>query len=357
MPETSSRIDAEWVALNAFRGLTKIASRSDMLKSTYEKALDLGGVLYPELLGPDVSLLRKERESDLVKEYRQRATLSSIKQSKAINALDLIRAEIGELKGLISLADLDKNNKKQVDQLKKKLIHLHHAEKELSPEAHSENQLIFRDAYNVDRKLPSLKTGKGYKDFQLPDDKVLRVRVLHPDCPEHITGADIIYERHDPAEQKATIVAVQYKIWKEKTLYLSDERMIKQIQKLEKFLCHTKTCQSIAGDNSYRFPHCAAFIRPTDRLQHVDQKFISTGEHLPICRIEQCKSRGAQNAAILEYDNIRDTSLSGEMFEYLFNKGKIGSRFLRYDELEKLYSDYLIELSAENVVIYAQEFL
>ncbi|MGL5470738.1 MAG: hypothetical protein ACRDCT_21565 [Shewanella sp.] len=67
------RLNAEWISLNAFRGLSKIASNGDMEKSTYDNALELGGSLYPELLGDDVSELKRERVSDTTKEYRQRA--------------------------------------------------------------------------------------------------------------------------------------------------------------------------------------------------------------------------------------------------------------------------------------------
>ncbi len=87
---------------------------------------------------------------------------------------------------------------------------------ELDIKPHTEHNLIFRDAYNVDRKLPELTKGHAHKDFQLPDDKVLRLRVLHPDRPEHITGADIIYERHDLKSNKVSFISVQYKIWEDK---------------------------------------------------------------------------------------------------------------------------------------------
>ncbi len=64
----------------------------------------------------------------------------------------------------------------------------------------------------------------------------------------------------------------------------------------------------------------------------------------------------ARGAPILAYKNIKEVSLNSEMFEYLFNRGKIGSRMLSYTELKRLYTDYLIESSENNVVIYAQEF-
>ena len=356
MNESTSRIDAEWIALNAFRGLTKIASKGDMSKSTYDNALELGGELYPELLGPENSVLRRERESDTTKEYRQKSKLLSIKYEEPVEALALIRKDIEEMKDLLSIAKQSWNDRTRVDQLRKKLAQLVFSEREMNPVIHSENQLIFRDAYNVERELPSHGSGQGYRDFVLPDENILRVRVLHPDRPEHISGADIIYERHSPNEERASIVAVQYKIWSDKALYLSDLRMEEQLKRLKAFTCNKDVCEQSTDVDTYRFPCCAAFLRPTDKLQKVDQKYSSTGEHLPICKIDGCKSITTRGAPILEYKKMRDVSLNSEMFEYLFNKGKIGSRMLNYSELSALYADFLVSSSEDNVVIHAQEF-
>lgn len=350
------RLNAEWISLNAFRGLSKIASNGDMEKSTYDNALELGGALYPELLGDDVSELKRERVSDTTKEFRQRAEYMSIRDNKIIEAVDLIKSAIIEDESLLKIAEKEKGNKNRVDQIKRKLGQLYKAKDELEPNEHSENQLIFRDAYGVERSVPSLTTGQGYRDFKLPNDKVLRLRVLHPDKIEHITGADLIYERHSPNEDSVAIVAVQYKIWEKRKLYLSDERMLDQISKMNSFLCRKGVCESNSEENDYRFPCCSAFLRPTDKLQRPDQKFLSTGEHLPICKIEQCTSKGVRGADILEYKNMKDVSLSSEMFEFLFNKGKIGSKDLSYSELEELYSKFLGDASGQRVVVYAQEF-
>lgn len=356
MTESTPRVDAEWIALNAFRGLTKIASKGDLTKSTYDNALDFGGALYPELLGPENSVLRRDRESDTAKEYRQKAQLLTIRNKDQVDPVALLRTDIDEFKGLLSIAEQNKSDKTRVDQLKKKLGQLINAEREMAPVSHTENQLIFRDAYNVHRDLPSLASGQGYRDFRLPDDNVLRVRVLHPDRPEHISGADIIYERHSPHEACASIVAVQYKIWSDKALYLTDVRMAEQLKRLQAFTCDKQVCEQSSGVPGYRFPCCAAFLRPTDKLQKTDQKYFSTGEHLPICRIDDCKTITDRSAAILEYSKMRDISLSSEIFEYLFNKGKIGSRMLSYEKLNLLYADFLVASSEDNVVIYAQEF-
>jgi hypothetical protein len=350
------RINQEWIALNAIRGMIKIASKGSMTKSTYDNSLDLGGALYPELLGPEKSILKRERESDTTKEYRQKADLQSIKKQTEVSALQLVLADIEEYDSLISIAQLNKNDKKRTDQLKRKLGQLQQAKTELEVKPHSENQLIFRDAYNVERELPELSKGHAHRDFQLPDGNYLRLRVLHPDKPEHIIGADIIYERHNRDTGRISIVVVQYKIWEDKKLYLSDQRMTSQIEKMKAFTCSNDICKQGQGENSYRFPCCSGFLRPTDKLQNVEQKFISTGEHLPICKIEVCKTTGQQGGILLEYEKIKEVSLSTELFEDLFNRGKIGSRELSPEELKNLYETAAVIDSTDTVVIYAQEF-
>jgi hypothetical protein len=39
------RIDAEWVALSAFRELLKLSTKGSMSKSTYSEAMDFGAEL------------------------------------------------------------------------------------------------------------------------------------------------------------------------------------------------------------------------------------------------------------------------------------------------------------------------
>jgi hypothetical protein len=349
------RLNAEWLTLNAVRGLTKLAAKGDMSKATYDNALELGGELYPELLGPNASLLRRERESDTVKEYRQLARLWSLQQAKRVEALELVQAEITDRRELLRIAKINKDRAK-VDQIKRRLALLVDAEKTLNPIAHTENQLIFRDALAVQRIVPPFRSGKAHRDFELPDSNVLRIRVLHPEVPEHMTGADIIYERHSPSEEEASIVVIQYKIWEKKSLYLNEPRMQGQIQRLKDFTCGRAVCKRPEGVEDYRFPYCAGFLRPTDKLQRADQAFISSGEHLPICRLTECSSKTAQGADVLTYDKMRRTSLSAEMFEELFTSRRIGSRMLPYGELEKLYEEHAIESELDTVVIYAQEF-
>ncbi len=102
-----------------------------------------------------------------------------------------------------------------------------------------------------------VKIGQGHKDFTLPDGNELRIRVLHPERPEHISGADMIYERHNVRCKTAQIVAVQYKIWDDRWMYLSDERMTRQLAKMETFSCKGGLCSAGLG----AYPITAAVLQ------------------------------------------------------------------------------------------------
>lgn len=350
-----NRIDSEWIALNAFRELLKISTKGDLAKSTYDDALNFGAEMYPALLGKENSILRRVRESDTTKEFRQKARLKSEKHGRVVMPLELLLPEIEDHEDLIKIARSSKD-RSRVDQLKGRLKTLIAARDELDPPAHSENQLIFRDAKAIADGLPEMGAGRARRDFELPDGGMLRVRVLHPDRPEQVTGADVIYERHSLANEEASIVIVQYKIWEKRSLRLTDSRMLGQIDKMRDFACASGLCTSEEVQDGYRFPHCAAFLRPTDKLQNTEQKFISSGEHLPLCQINNCTTKTDRGTPVLEYKNIRKTSLSGEAFEYLFTAEKVGSRRLGYDELAALYEKFEIASEDDNLIIHAQEY-
>jgi hypothetical protein len=349
-----NRLNSEWISVNALRELLKISTKGDIGKSTYDDALELGGEIYPELLGDDVSLIRRERQSGITKEYKQKAKLLSIREEKEILAIDIVKADIKDYESLIEL-----EGKKGNEQLVKRLGSLYKAKEELEPTKHSENQLIFRDAYNADRNLPELSMGKGTKSFHLPNNNDIKIRVLHPDKPEHITGADLIYEYHNRETDRVNLVFIQYKIWEKRKLSISDDRLQKQLERLKSFTCSKGLCkcsvQEKEEENSYRFPFCTSFLRPTDALQTADQKLISTGEHLPICQINKVKSIGPRGGEYLEYKKIKDVSLSSIHFEELFNTGKIGSKSMSISELNDFYKNSKIIDSNETVVIYARE--
>lgn len=357
MSESSpeQRIDAEWVAISAFRDLLKLATKGDSSKSTYAEALDFGAELYPALLGAESSLLRRASESDTTREYRQRAHLKSQATGTTIQPLELIAPDIAELEQLLAVAKETKE-KGRVDQLKNRLKTLKSARDQLDPQAHTETQLIGRDAGAFPGGLPSIGSGRGYRAFELPDGNALRVHLLHPDKAEHISGADVLYERHEPTKEVATLVFVQYKIWEKQTLSLKDSRLQAQLAKLRSLVCDGRFCSHDEELPPYRFPHCAAFLRPTDKLQRPDQKLISSGEHLPICRINQCEKINRFGTPVIDYQGIRSTSVSGTAFEYIFSYGKVGSKPVAYHELEDLYSKLRIAADPNQLVVHAQEF-
>lgn len=333
----------------------KISTRGNIAKSTYDEALEVGGEIYPELLGENVSILRRERFSNITKEYKQKAKLLSIREKKETKAIELVDLDIFDLESLVKL-ESDGRGQEDKDQLYKKLNQLYKAREELQPVKHTENQLIFRDVYNVERSIPVLSLGKSAKTFNLPNSDNLRIRVLHPEIPEHITGADLIYEYHYKESEKVSLVFIQYKIWEDKKLYLSDERLNNQLKRLESFTCSKGLCDCIdKNKNSYRFPYCTSFLRPTDALQRADQTLISRGEYIPICKINKSKTIGIRKGEYLDYKGIKDVSLSSLLFEDLFNGGKIGSKRLSYEELSELYRSSDIINSEEKVIIYAQD--
>ncbi|HEY3986964.1 hypothetical protein [Cedecea sp.] len=71
--------------------------------------------------------------------------------------------------------------------------------------------------------------------------------------------------------------------------------------------------------------------------------------------IQECLTLGPKGGVLLEYDSFKDISLSSEMFEVLFNRGKIGSRTFSYDEIELMYEQVKVTDYGDRVIIYAQE--
>jgi hypothetical protein len=347
---TQQRLDSEWLAASALRELIHLATEGDGSKATYPQAMALGEKVLPGLLGPD-SLLKRGQESDVAAEYRQRARAKAMISGKDVSPIELLSADIAEYEALVQSV----RNEQRVTELKRRLTRMQRALRELDTTRHNETELIFRDARHVTRKLPEIGSGQGHHDFALSNRNVLRIRVFHPDQQEHISGADVLYERHNSQARTANIVAVQYKIWEDKLLYLNDARMQRQLTRMKAFFCDTGVCQATSKDQFFRFPHCSAFLRPTDRLQDPSQRLASSGEHIPICEIAKIKSAGPRGADVLSYEKIRESSLSQDEFQGLFTTGKLGSRTLTYQELTDLYRR--LDLSdPERLLIHAQDF-
>ncbi|MGE5443708.1 MAG: hypothetical protein ACM3SR_03800 [Ignavibacteriales bacterium] len=131
------------------------------------------------------------------------------------------------------------------------------------------------------------------------------------------------------------------------------------MKKLKTSLCDTGLCKpdkNSARARAYRLPFCAGFLRPTDKLQQPDSRLISSGWHVPICvALRAVEDTGLGNKKI-GGKKIRSESVTHKVFEEIFNSGMLGSRWLKYEEVEDLYRNHKLFESSEKVIIHAQEF-
>lgn len=173
-----------------------------------------------------------------------------------------------------------------------------------------------------------------------------------------VTGTDLIYERHNEKNNTVSLAFMQYKIWANGKISLSSEqgqRMLGQLDKMQSLLCKQRFCEC-SNDNNYRFSCCAAFLRLTNKLQTPNQKLISRGEYLPICKIDQLVYKKG-DSLFLKEDQLINSSVNQDLFEPLFNIGKLGSRELTLDELANLYENkYILSETDSKILIYAQEY-
>jgi len=350
--EYNKQLNIEFLGISALREVVQIATHGDM-RATYKEVIKLGKELYPELYNSDKSILVKENESDTVREYRQRASAESTLKDTIILPTDLIEEEIDKLHSYIRISQ-QKGNNSETDKLKLKLNQLEKASEELSETKNTENDLLLRDIYDVERKDPlPMVHGKKFRDFSISSNKTLRIRLLHPDKPEHISGADIIYEKHNIKKLTMRVAAIQYKLWDKKQLY-QEPRMSSQLNKLHELFCLKNMCKCSEGD-TYRFPCCSAFLRPTDKIQKGSQKLLSSGLHVPLCKISELWETGTRGGTKLTYKGIKKASLTGEMFEALFNSGKVGSREFSSYDIDNFYKENNIFEHDERIIIHVRE--
>jgi hypothetical protein len=344
------RLDVEWLSSVALREVIGIAQKET---PTYGETLGLASVLAPKLFSEE-SLLLAANEGILIKQYKQKADALTTQRNREITAVDAISEDIDEYSELLQQSNKGK------DILRRHHKNLINARSRLTDEKYTETQSILRDISYYGKILPITNEGKGYKDFQVTKDRGLRVRMLHPDPWEHVLGADVIYETHWEAKKLVRIVAVQYKMWNDKKLYVSQAKNLPdQIIKLQNEFCDHGYCKEFpkgSRKDSYRLPYCSVFLRPTDKIQVADYKLQTSSYHTPICVVEKSWAITPDNNKMLEGNLIRSQSLTQKPFEELFNIGMIGSRWRTHRELEKLYKDTDMLRANQNVQIHAQEF-
>ena len=348
LPEEIRR-NLAFQTLIAHRDLLQFANKTKQ-PPTYENAIGLLNQLAPEIYSEVTSLLTKKNESELIHYFKELAEIKTKETGTQISAMELMDKQIETLQNLHA----QDPSKKSVSN---RLLQHQIARAQMEPVRLTENRILNRDYNNVDRSdyASELFQNDQFKDFKLKKDNYLRIRFLHPDAYEHITGADLIYEQYDTENELVRFIFLQYKTWEEDVIYVSQARNLDaQMAKMKALLCDNGYCNCSNGHNhplKYRLPYCSGFVRPTDKLQENDSKLMSSGYHVPVCKaIELSGEYGKISKA-----DIKEQSFGSSIFEELFNDNMIGSRWIPIDELKNLYASNEIFADTDRIILYAQE--
>ncbi|HEY6329568.1 MAG TPA: hypothetical protein VI756_09525 [Blastocatellia bacterium] len=348
----SARLDAEWAALSAIREMLGIALKGEV-SPTYDQSLRVAKVIAPAVFDSPGTLLGSEKVDERVEVFRQRARAMSSLEGRHVTPVEVVDEDITAYKKMTE-ADQD------LDLIAKRLRDLEVIRTKLAPKSFSENKLLLRDIFHAHRNLPVSGNGEGCQQYKLSKHRALRLRLLHPDLQEHLTGADLVYEIYWEKKSRVRVAFVQYKIWDGTTLYSSHARnLVGQISRLKGTACDSGLCAGHEQDHKrrpYRLPFCSAFIRPTDRLQDPDARMISSGLHVPVCVVGSAWQDTGLGGKKITKSWIRGQSPSHKVFEEMFNIGMLGSRWLTYPEIEELYQRSGILEAGERIVLHAQEF-
>lgn len=337
-----SRLDAEWAVYNAIREGVGLSLRNLSLAG-HRDSLRLAKRIAPEIFAVTESLLVREVETTEAKEIREIANATGITFEQALEN------EIQRLRQII------KNNVNLDDSLKtlnrrhERLILL---QSETSSKKFYEGKLIERDArIGIGTKQPNYREDEFY-DFSLPNKRLMRVRVLHGSKIEDINGADLIYEHHDLSLEKVRIAAIQYKILHDGKWISKTKELMSQLQRLENCFCKQVSCKenTLKAYQSFRFPSCAAFLRPTFKLQTKDSSILSRGYYMPICAVQALWN----DKLPIGEDSLKKQVVRQSVFETLFTQNLLGSRWLNYQDLDQSYKMQGILEYSETAVVHMQ---
>jgi hypothetical protein len=146
-----ARLDAEWAFLNATREMMNIARRKPA-STTYNQGIYVGAVIAPSIMAPERRLLHGIKESNEAKLSRQKALADTAIRGRLVTGLDVLEEEMAELTSQVTAVP-------EAEMLQNRLTIVQRVYQELKPKKVSENQIIFRDAVKINRRLPI--TGMG----------------------------------------------------------------------------------------------------------------------------------------------------------------------------------------------------
>jgi len=327
----------------------------DSDRVSYAEAAAVCQTALPDLFTEDQNFSIFQLSEDIqVARYEQRAKAQRVIRNADVTALMLVDEDIAaKEKEIVANPD-----GKALRAERKKLFRIR---QRIKNEIYVEHQVLERDVYQVRRDLPVSGQGKGYIEFQLPHGRALRLRLFHPNKPEHSTGVDIVYEHYREEEDLVRIAAMQYKMLDADTLSMSSKReqnrFEKQLDKMKGEFCKNSYCDAPSENNAERwfsYRYCSAFVRPTEKQQKPDARYVSTGYHIPLCMFRNLWDISASKK--LGIQNFQGKSVKSEVFEELFNINELGSKWLTYIELEKFYQKHKVLEPGDRIVIHAQEF-
>ena len=243
----------------AIREAVSVAKRIPT-QVAYESVFDLINDIDPELYGHITDLLTKKNKSEEVELAIAEANAISTDE-EPVTPTDILDRKLDPI-----LAALKKEPKSHP--LKREKSKLLAAKENFQLRTPSEHKILNQDFFLATRSYaindPIYKDEKRI-DYKLGNDRILRLRMLHPDNEEHIIGSDLVYEQYDLKNERVRLVHLQYKVWDEKdVLYFSKGNMSSQLDKLSNNICNNNMCVNKAGVNytkGYRLPFCSAFLR------------------------------------------------------------------------------------------------
>jgi len=355
-PHSKQRLDAEFAAFNVVKTIIELATDGDV-EANNNAIMRIASKLSAEVFNKDSQLYQRHFEPELVREYRQRAELESLESHKVVKPIDLAKADHEKYVKLLDVAT-DEN---EVDAISNKIKRLDEAIAKLSDKSESENEWILRDIEvpnEIEEGIPVPPISDGRCKVFEHKDTLLKIRRLHPDNPEKLTGADLIYERYDLEKKQVRFVHIQYKIWDDKgVLYFSQGNIIDQIEKMTYNLCNGKFCDDPKNEKgNYRLPFCSGFLRPTNRVQDPGKRIHSRGLYVPLCMVNSKLERVTSDDGILKRSNIIGCSINQQLFDRMFHDNMLGSKWYTFDEIEKFYQSKGILDSNEKLIYHAQEF-
>jgi len=353
---TDKRKDISFQIVSAFRELVNIAKK-DNISTTYEQAFDLLYDVDPKLYALVIEDLPLQNQNEIAKLAIAKAQVLEVENPEKL-ALAGIQSEIDLNEILLQKKSSDT---KANDRIKKRQYALIAAKKSFEERKLTEHRILERDFSKVDRTdfgAQFIEQDVYKVDYKLENHSYLRIRLLHPERMEAVTGADLIYEQQDLDSRKIRVMFLQYKVWDESgKMYFKQGSLETQLRKMSTILCEKGFCdppEHLTGHKDYRFPYCSCFLRQTDTRQNTTSRLMSTGIHVPVCTALEVSKAGGLS---LNKRELRTQALTHSIFEPLFNKSFIGSRWLDESELKDFYVQNGILSQHDTIMIYAREII